>query len=257
MRHHFLDQYRDHAGPLHRLDPRAKLLGTLALVAAVVLTPNGDWRSFALFLGVELALLLLAAVPPAYVLRRTLTVLPFVLVVAVFLPFAREGAAALAFRLGPWHVTLSREGLVLLGSVLAKACLSAFALILLTATTHMRELLLGLRRLHAPQLFVALFAFMYRYLFVLTDEAERLATARSSRALSRDLGLGIRSVGHMAGSLFIRSYERGERIYGAMLARGGGGESRTLTPLRFGPADLLFTLTVAGAAGAISLLRYL
>jgi cobalt/nickel transport system permease protein len=257
MKHHFLDQYSEGASPVHRLDPRAKFIAVVAFITALVLTPAGEWSAYGLYLLLIASLALASRVPLMYVVRRSLIVLPFVLVVAVSIPFFRDGEIALALSIGFWHISLSREGLELLGSVLAKAWLSVLAASLLMATTRMADLLKGLAKLRAPRLLLVLMGFMYRYLFVLTDEAQRLSMARDSRHINGSFSLNARSLGHMAGTLFLRSYERGERIYGAMLCRGYDGTSRTLNPLRFGAADYVFTIASVILVAGVNLVRLL
>jgi len=158
-------------------------------------------------------------------------------------PWAAGIAWSLLVLVGGWHITLGRAGLELAGSILARAWLSVLALSLLMATTDMRDVLKGLERLRAPRLLVMLMGFTHRYIFVLADEARRLKSGRDVRLFSRSVRLGIRSVGHMAGSLFLRSYARAGRVYGAMLLRAYDGTPRSLKTLRFRPSDLIFILS--------------
>ncbi len=254
MTHHALDPYIESASPLHRRDPRAKLLATVALVAAIVLTPVGAWTSFGLFLLLVVGLVIVARVPAVRLLKRSLVALPFVLPAALFLPFLHGGETLWQAELGGWHLALGQDGLMLAASIVAKAWLSVAAVVTLMATTHMNDLLKGLEKLRVPRIFVTLFGFMYRYLFVLEDEAMRLKTGRDVRFFSRSLKLGISSVGHMAGSLFLRSYERAERVYGAMLLRGYDGESRSLNPLKAGYADALLFVAITIIAVSINIM---
>ena len=253
MKYHFLDQYREVDSPLHRLDPRAKFIGTLAVITSVVLVPRDAWAAYGLFLLLILALLAASRVPPGYVLKRSLAVLPFVAMIAIFMPFFKEGTPVWGINLGSWHIDITREGLALVGGVLCKAWLSVLALILLTATTSMTDLLKGLEKLKMPAVMVMLMSFMYRYLFVISDEASHLSIARDSRSFGGGIRLHARALGHMAGALFIRSYERGERIYGAMLSRGFDGHSRSLNELSFGVSDTLYVTIMTLAAAAIGL----
>jgi cobalt/nickel transport system permease protein len=252
--HHSLDPYIEGASPLHRRDPRAKLLATVALIAAIVLTPAGAWASFGLFLLLVAGLIIVAKVPAVRLLKRSLVALPFVLPAAVFLPFLHGGDILWQAQLGGWHLMLGRDGLELAGSIVARAWLSVAALAVLMATTQMSDLLNGLEKLRVPRIFVSLFGFMYRYLFVLEDEAMRLKTGRDVRYFSRSTRLGISSVGHMAGSLFLRSYERAERVYDAMLLRGYDGESRSLNPLKGGYADILLFAAITIIAVSINII---
>jgi cobalt/nickel transport system permease protein len=103
-----------------------------------------------------------------------------------------------------------------------------------------------------PQVMILILSFMYRYIFVLADEVMRVQRARDSRNLGGSRIHHLRTFGHMVGTLFIRSYERGERIYAAMLARGFNGQIRTLHKLKFRPADAYFGI----AFGLVLILPY-
>lgn len=253
MKYHFLDQYREVDSFIHRLDPRAKFIATLALVTAIALIARASWLAYGLFFILIIILLLLSRVPPLYVVKRSLAVLPFVLMIAIFMPFFKEGVEVWGFNLGVWHIGVTREGLVLVGGIFCKAWLSVLALILLTATTSMTDLLKGLEKLRMPAIMVMLMSFMYRYLFVISDESARLSMARDSRSFGGGVGLHARTLGYMAGALFLRSYERGERIYGAMLARGFDGHSRSLNQLRLNRVDVVFVVIIILAVITIGL----
>ena len=223
----------------------------LVLVAALVLLPVGNWAAFGLFALLVALLMIVARVPLLKLLRRALIVLPFVLPAVLFLPFLHGGDVLWQGQIGGWHLTLGRTGLVLAGTVVLKAALSALSLGVLTATTRMTDLLTGLDKMGTPRLLTALFGFMYRYLFVLGDEALRLKAGRDVRYYG-GLKMGISSVGHMAGSLFLRSYDRAERVYGAMLLRGYDGTHRSLSPLRVGITDILMAVFISALAISIS-----
>ncbi|MFC1865837.1 cobalt ECF transporter T component CbiQ [Chloroflexota bacterium] len=253
MKHSFLDKYSDGDSLIHRLDPRAKLLATLAFVAAVVLTPAASWLAFGLYFAVIAVMLLLSRVPPAYIIRRSLVILPFVLLVAIFIPFFKEGGVATTVNLWGWHISLTRNGLELLGSILAKSWLSILSLLALTSTTGFTELLKGMEKLRVPGVMVMLLSFMYRYLFLLTDEVMRMKQARDSRSFGGKRLWQVKTAGNMIGTLFIRSYERGERVYASMVARGFDGHSRTLENLHFRCKDAVFITALSLALVAISL----
>jgi len=251
-----LDAYLEGSGLLHRRDPRAKLLATLTLVLALVLTPVGSWVSFGLFGLIIVAVIAASGIPPVRLLRRTVIVLPFVLPAVLFLPFLHGGDVLWQAQVGGWHISLGRTGLVLAGSIVIKAILSALVLGLLMATTRMSDLLRGLSKLGVPRILTALFGFMYRYLFVLQDEALRLKAGRDVRYYG-GLRVGISSVGHMAGSLFLRSYDRAERVYGAMLLRGYDGAYRSLNQLRVNRVDILMVFVAVALVVPISLITRL
>ncbi|MFH1002729.1 MAG: cobalt ECF transporter T component CbiQ [Chloroflexota bacterium] len=254
MKHAFLDRYSDRDSFIHRLDPRTKLVTSLLFILAVLLTPPDGWAAYALYFGLLTAWLLLSRVPVRYVLQRSLVIMPFVLLVAVFLPFFSRGGEFTSYQLGPWHITLTAAGLQMLRNILARAWLSIISLTLLAATTRLPDLLKGMEQLRLPRVMVMVLSFMYRYLFVLTDEVMRLRQARDSRYFGGQRWRQLRTTGHMVGTLFLRSYERGERVYAAMLARGYDGQSRTLHHPSFRPADAAFGLGLVLILAATSLI---
>ncbi|HEY82804.1 MAG TPA: cobalt ECF transporter T component CbiQ [Dehalococcoidia bacterium] len=244
MRHSFLDQYSDRDSLIHRLDPRTKLVSTFLFITAVALTPPDGWVSYALYSAILAIWLMLSRVPLGYVLKRSLVVLPFVVLIAIFIPFFREGEIAGSYNLWLWQVSVTHSGIIILRNILIRAWLSVLSLILLTSTTKLPDLLRGLEQLHMPRVMVMVLSFMYRYIFVLVDEVMRMKQARDSRNFGGRRWWQIRTVGNMIGTLFIRAYERGERVYAAMMARGFDGQSRTLKRLEFKPADAYFGLSL-------------
>jgi len=153
---------------------------------------------------------------------------------ALPLVFSRPGEPLATIDLGPLALTVSGQGLREFATIALKSWISVQAALLLSFTTPFADLVEGLRRLRLPRIMVAIIGFMYRYLAVLTDEATRLNRARASRSAvvagrgGRSAAWRARVVGGMVGSLFIRSYERSERVYAAMQSRGFEGEFRTL-----------------------------
>jgi cobalt/nickel transport system permease protein len=241
MSHVFLDEYSDLESPLHRLDPRAKLVGFVALIIICVSTPPNLYMAFAAYFGLEIVLVLISRLPWRHVLKRMLIVLPFILVVAMFLPFFNKGGGS--YNLGP--LTLSAHGLLVLWNVAAKSTVSVLAVILLSSTTPFPELLKGMEKLKVPHLMTTIMSFMYRYIFVLMDELQRMRRARDSRGWSGKWLWQAKVVGHMIAALFLRSYERGERVYAAMLARGYDGGVRTIYLYDFGVMEWGFVALAA------------
>ena len=240
MKHSFLDQYSDRDSIIHRLDPRTKLITTLFFVLAVVLTPPNRWQAFALYFILVATLILLSRVPILYVLKRSLVIMPFVVLIAIFIPFFKEGEVAGSYNIWLWQVTVTYSGLQVFWNILAKAWLSILSLILLTSTSKFSNLLRSLEKLRLPRVMTMILSFMYRYLFVLVDEVMRMKQARDSRSFGGGRLRQLRTIGNMIGILFIRSYERGERVYVAMVARGFDGQTRTLESLSFGQRDFFF-----------------
>ena len=233
---------------LHRADARAKLSAAFGYIVTIALTREGDALALVL-LAIPLAMLIVTSrLPLVLVLRRSLIAAPFLLVVLPLL-VTREGEVLVTLPVVAWQVT--KEGTQAVLTVIAKSWLSVVVAVLLTATTPMPSLLVALRWLRVPRLLVATVAFAYRYLFVVADEAGRMLRARASRSAAipgrragRSLRWRARIAGHLAGTLFVRSVDRGERVHAAMLARGYDGEMRSfvvppLAPIQSAAAVVL------------------
>lgn len=227
-----LDSYRSGDSVLHRFDPRVKLSLTLAFIVAVSLTPVGAWPAYVLLGVLTFSAALASELGLSFVLKRSLLALPFVLAALPMLVTTR-GQSVFSVALDRWTVTVTGYGLERFVSTVLKSWLSVQMAVVLTATTTLPDLLLAMRALHVPRLLVAMIGLMWRYLFVLADETMRLMRAREARsgAVSEHSGgtLAWRAhvTGSMAGTLFLRGYERSERIYNAMLSRGYDGSIRS------------------------------
>ena len=203
--------------PVHRLPAHGKILALLGFVLVVVATPAGAWWAFVAYAVMLLFTLGLARVPVRIVGRRMVVEVPFVLF-ALLMPFVATGP-----RLEVLGLSLSRVGLIGGGTMGAKATLGVVAAIVLAATTGPRELLAGLERLRLPAVLVAILSFMIRYISVVSGDLQRMRVARESRGYTGGRLGHLAAVAAGAGSLFVRSYERGERVHLAMLARGYSG----------------------------------
>lgn len=254
------DRYETGESLIHRLDARVKVVVTVLFILSNVLLPDGAWLAFLLAWAMVLAVNLLARLKWSYALKRSFIALPFALA-AITVIFALPGQSVFTLNVGPWQWTATDAGLVRFASIVIRSWLSVQMAILLTATTQFSDLMHALRHLRVPQLLVAVISFMYRYLFVLADESMRLMRAREARSARSAGARGsggtlrwrARVAGHMAGQLFLRSYERSDRVYNAMLARGYQGHFFTLNPHAMHSRDWL----VAGVAGVALLLLQL
>ena len=217
----------DPRSPIHRLDPRAKTLGLLAVTVVAVSTPLARWPVF-VACAAALAVVAAPARVPVPVLwqRGRIVLLPIALVALVTLLGGRPEVA---------------------GEVAAKASIGVLAAVLLGATTDFPALLRGLEALRVPRLLVLIAGLMYRYLFVITAEAARMRQALASRAYRPRTALHAGPIGRAAGALFLRSYLRGERVHLAMLSRGFTGRMPALQPLRLSAADVAFVALVLAA----------
>lgn len=205
------------AGPLHRADPAVKLVATLVFVAAVVATPTRAVWAYGAHTALLAGLVVVARIPAGTFLRRLVIEVPFLLFAAA-MPFAGP-----APRVQVAGVGLSTAGLWSAWGIAATGTLGVGASVLLAGTTPATDLLDAMRRLRVPRLLVAIVGFMVRYAEVVADEMGRMRVARLSRGADpRWLWQG-RAIATSAGALFVRSYERGERVHLAMLSRGFTG----------------------------------
>ncbi|WP_325050292.1 cobalt ECF transporter T component CbiQ [Actinomadura craniellae] len=241
--------HRPGATPVHRLPPQCKIVATVAFVLAVVATPRERLWAFGAYALMLAAVAAAARVPAGFVARRMTVEVPFV-AFALLIPFVAHGP-----RVEVLGVALSESGLWAAANILAKASLGAAAMILLAATTEPRVLLLGVERLRVPPLLTQIAGFMLRYLDVVVGELRRMRVARAARAFEpRDLR-DARVLGRAAGALFLRSYERGERVHLAMLSRGYEGrmpaaDEAPATAGQWTAAALLPAAAALVAAGA-------
>ncbi len=243
--------YLDGDSPVHRLPPEVKIVATVALTVAVVATPREVFWAFGAY-AVLLAIAAVAAgVRAGWLAKRALIEVPFV-VLAVVLPFAGEGERV------QWAgMALSVDGLYGAWNIVAKGTLGVVASLLLAATTPMRDLLLGLDRLRTPHVLVQIATFMLRYLDVIADQARRMRIARISRGHDPGFLWQARAFATSVGSLFIRSYERGERVYLAMVSRGYNGRMPAPAGHVATAGNWAVALCLPAAAGVVTVMAWL
>ncbi|MEV7726844.1 cobalt ECF transporter T component CbiQ [Streptomyces sp. NPDC087917] len=242
--------YRHGHSPVHELPPHCKLAATFAFVVVVVSTPREAMWAFGLYAVLIAAVAAAARIPAGFLLRRLLIEVPFVLF-AVLMPFVAEGE-----RVDVLGMSLSVSGLWGAWNVLAKGTLGVAASVLLASTTELRALLLGLQRLKLPPLLVQIASFMIRYGDVITGELRRMSIARRSRGFE---ARGIRHWGVLAktaGALFIRSYERGERVYLAMVSRGYAGSMPVIDEVTASRAQWAYAAVLPVTALAVCLMGW-
>jgi cobalt/nickel transport system permease protein len=203
--------------PVHRAPAHLKVIALLGFVLVVVATPREWYPAFAGYFAVIAMVVGVSRVPPTYILKRMVVEVPFVLF-AVLLPFVAQGP-----RTEVLGLSLSESGLLAAWGLLVKGTLGVLASLTLAATTEPQALVAGLERLRLPQLLVQIMGFMVRYLDVVTTEMQRMKVARESRGFTARNPRHWPVLARSAGALFIRSYERGERVHLAMLSRGYTG----------------------------------
>lgn len=201
MRHSFLDKYSYLDSLVHRIPPLSKIVFSLIILLCILATPVVWWVYGIYFLSLFF-LVLVSRVPLIFVLKRSMVVIPFVLLVSIFIPFFEKNGVEIVL------ITFTR------------AYLSMLTLILLASTTKFSSLLCGLSKMGMPKMFLVLLSYMYRYFFVIVDETERMVRAVRMRWFKKEGIYLVKDLAKVVGMLFIRSYEKSERVYYAMVMRG-------------------------------------
>ncbi len=242
------DRYHESNSFIHRLDPRVKVVVTIAFILSNALLPDGAWMAFGLSWMFLLFANALSNLGITFTLKRSFIALPFA-IVAITVLFSIPGNPLSTFHFLFWDLTITDKGLLRFESILLRSWLSVQMAILLVATTRFPDIVHALEHLRVPSILTTIIAFLYRYLFVLADEVFRLLRAREARSAAV---AGVRAggsvawragvAGNMAGQLFLRSYERSDRVYNAMLARGYAGHLNTMNPHELHRVDYITTV---------------
>jgi cobalt/nickel transport system permease protein len=219
--------------PVHRIDPRAKVITTMVFLFCVVsfgkyeLLPLMPFALFPIVLASE------GDIPFGYIGSRLLIAAPFALVVGMFNPLLDRVVIG---QVGGIDVI---AGWVSYGSIMLRFTLTTAAALVLICTTGMNSVCMAIERLGAPDVFATQLLFLYRYIVVLAEEVLTMSRARSLRSFGQR-GMGLRVYGQILGQLLLRTYARAQRIYNAMLCRGFDGHVRTMRRLHFTPRDYAF-----------------
>ena len=221
---------------IHRLDPHAKVVCTLLFLFTVISFPKYEIAALMPFFLFPVLLTTLGDIPIGFLLKKIVIVSPFAIFIGIFNPLLDTRTALVIA-----GVPLSAGWLSFL-TILIKFTLTISAALLLIATTSFPGICHALRRLGVPAIFVSQLLFLYRYLFVLSEEAMRLVRARDMRSFG-NRGSGMQVVARLMGALFLRTVERAERIYSAMLSRGFNGDIPSVKQYRFRPNDGLYIST--------------
>ena len=223
---------------VHSLPSHLKIIAVLFFVLVVVSTPITYWPAFVIFLTLVVSAAIAGKIAIPTLAKRALIEIPFIFF-AVLMPFFGTGER---FELGP--LNLYRDGLLAGLSIVAKGTLGVLSAVILSTTTTAREILRGLERLRLPTIMVQIASFMLRYVNVISDEMERMKIARQSRGFDATGVKHWKVIATSAAALFIRSYERGERVHLAMLSRGFDGELPHTEVKSVGTRAWLIALTI-------------
>ena len=239
-----LERFASGESLIHRLDPRYRLVAAVLIILPAALVSRPATAAAALGLG--LALVLAARLPLGPVLNRLKGPLFFVALLWIFLPFSVPGREL--FHLGPFSAT--REGMDMALMVSLKAMAILLVLTGLAATMPVHELGRAMQKLKVPEKLCHVLLFTYRYLYVLSDEHHRQMRSVKARGFAPGTNLHTyRTYAYLVGMLLVRSWDRSERVYKAMLCRGFSGKFHSLARFRSGPMDRAF-LALAGLCGA-------
>jgi cobalt/nickel transport system permease protein len=247
LKHDFLDKYSHLESPIHRLDPRVKILSVFLAIVIIVSEPLGELTHFLYYFVIIALLVALSRVPLKYILMRCLIVSPFILMAAAFLPLSRMLLPDPQFEYSGY--TVYRASL----TILFKAYSAIILLVLLTSSEKFQRLLLGFRKLKMPRLIGVISALMYRYIFLLTDEVLKTTRARESRTPGKLITPKIKVYGNQMAMIFIRSWERAHRVFDSMLSRGFHGEFPDTRTLRLSQSDVYVSIIFIGI---LSIIRF-
>lgn len=240
MRHFYIDSWSRRDSLLHRMEPRLKILLVFSFLLLLIFTNPQRYLSLGFYSFFVLFLLLTSRVPLIFYLKRTFILIPFILIVLLSLPFLRNSGTSGSYNLG--GIEISKSGVLILWNCSIKSFLSILLLSMLFSTTGFHSLLKALQKLKMPNIFIHVLSFMYRYLFLIQDEMMKIWQAKEARTISRKRRLEFKALASIIAMLFLRSYERAEDVYSAMLARGFRGEINTLSNFKIQTGQVLFLL---------------
>jgi cobalt/nickel transport system permease protein len=218
---------------VHSLDPRAKLMTTLVFIITVMSFDRYDISGVVPFFIFPVFIMRAGNLPMGYMLKRIAIALPFVFWVGLFNPFLDR---ATLMHIGPMAIS---GGMISFLSILLRCVLTVFAALTLIAITGFHGICMALERIGVPNMFVVQLLFVYRYLFVLIEEASRMARARALRSFSTN-GLSFKVWTSLIGQLLLRTIDRARRIHLAMLSRGFTGDIRLARHDHLGFLDIIF-----------------
>lgn len=221
---------------IHRLDARAKMLVTLAFLVSLLSLPSRDLFGMTIFLVYPIVTIALADIPGIFLLKRSFIALPFVLLIGILNPFFDHSPA---LEIGSFTIT---GGWISFLVIIVRGILSVLAVLILTATTGLPHISKGLKQLGVPSVITTQLIFVFRYIFILAGEASSmLLSARLRNSSARPLSFSLWR--NMVGSLLLRSLDRSERMYSALLCRGFAGDLKTLNQQHFAKKEWIYLLT--------------
>lgn len=256
MRHAYLDEHSNLKSSLHLLDPRIKIICFSLFIVFIISTRPTAILSFSLYSLLIMLLIFISKIPPGFILKRSLVIIPFVLMIAIFIPFLKQGEVAGGYSFGSFNLKITYDGLTVFFNVLIKAFFSILLMIILVNTTKLPDLLKAFEKLKIPSIFIMILSFMYRYLFIIEDELMVMLQAKKARSIGGSRWFHTKALANLLGVLFIRSYERGEAVYLAMCSRGFSGQIKTIDNFKIRTKDFCFLLITISLLSVIKILSH-
>lgn len=228
-----LDLLAQREGWIYQLDPRSKLITTIIFILTVVSVDKYAIASLLPFLIYPAVLVAIADLPAGYFLKKIILVSPFAILVGLFNPLLDRD---ILLYIGPLGIS---GGWISLVSILIRFCLTVGTALILIAVTSFAGICFALEKLRVPKVFVNQLLFLYRYIFVLADEAVRMNRARILRSVGTRKP-GLKTFSSLVGNLLLKATDRAERIHLAMRCRGFDGSIRMMRRTRFRTGDAAF-----------------
>jgi cobalt/nickel transport system permease protein len=230
---------------LHKLDARAKVIVTALFVMLVISHDRYELAALFPFFIFPSVMIAAGNLPFTYIARKILLLCPFVLVVGIFNPVIDR---TIVLQLGSFAIS---GGWLSFFSIIIRTVLTVGSAFTLLALTGFPGVCRALEQLGMPRPFAVQLLFLYRYIFVLTEEGGRAARARQLRSCGKK-GMGIKSFGSLIGHLLLRTWQRAERVHISMLSRGFDGRFHSSRETSFGLRESVF---VAGWSLCLIILR--
>jgi len=227
MKHGYLDKYSDLESNIHSLDPRLKLITALIFIICIIQTNIYEANKLPIYFAGLFFVILTSKVPIKYILKKSLLILPFIIVITFFAIFNNI------------EPVFRHNKMYSLVFIAIKAWLSFLVLILLSSTTKYQMILKALEKLKMPKILIMILNFMYRYIFVFIDEFERMNRARKLRSYNESLISQFKILGYIVAILYLRAYERAEKVYLSMVMRGFDGEIKAIDILSIKTKELI------------------
>jgi len=244
-----IDRYANLNSAVHRIEPRIKIISFGILIVSAVFA--GGIQAALFFLATAVLILLASRLPVRFILKRVKVICVFVVPILILMPLTVPGTPLASF--GP--LVVSEEGLSFAVLVAVRSVAAILLVVTMLGTQRFDTTLKALSMLYVPGIIIQMLLFTYRYIFVMIDEFLRIWSSMRAKGFKFSFSRhGFTMMGNLIGMLLIKSYERAERVYQAMISKGYTGDPVTFSSFRIRPADCLFCAVAATAAVMINII---